>query len=306
MRFTPKLIADQFILVSIVSFMGALHWSFDLPAHFRPQLMVGGVLIAWLAFLLKLHRRAMMCAILAVFHAIPLVPYLFPQADAGTASMRIMGSNLRYVHVDVQKFQAEVKKENPDIILLTELPPDLSALLSSLEISHPFRAEYPRKTLFDVLLLSRWPVKEFHVERASDSALPVLSATVCKDDASCIHVIGMHVVHALSPQETAQQAPQLDTAVKLVKPGQPTVLMGDFNLTPWSAAFQNILKRTALRDSATSRLLEATWPVGALWGGLIIDHVLISSELGIVASRVGEDIGSDHFPVIADLALRKP
>jgi endonuclease/exonuclease/phosphatase family metal-dependent hydrolase len=36
---------------------------------------------------------------------------------------------------------------------------------------------------------------------------------------------------------------------------------------------------------------------------LLIDHVLVSPSVGILANRVGADLGSDHLPVIADLVV---
>jgi endonuclease/exonuclease/phosphatase (EEP) superfamily protein YafD len=38
----------------------------------------------------------------------------------------------------------------------------------------------------------------------------------------------------------------------------------------------------------------------------LIDHVLVNPKVAVLDSRLGPDIGSDHLPVIADLAFQAP
>jgi endonuclease/exonuclease/phosphatase (EEP) superfamily protein YafD len=48
--------------------------------------------------------------------------------------------------------------------------------------------------------------------------------------------------------------------------------------------------------------LEYSWPDGRLWMGIQIDHVL---TLGMKAGQfeVLDEVGSDHYPVRADLMM---
>jgi endonuclease/exonuclease/phosphatase family metal-dependent hydrolase len=36
---------------------------------------------------------------------------------------------------------------------------------------------------------------------------------------------------------------------------------------------------------------------------LLIEHVLVSPSIAILANRLGPDVDSDHLPVIVDLAI---
>ena len=78
---------------------------------------------------------------------------------------------------------------------------------------------------------------------------------------------------------------------------------GDLNLTPWAPEFSSLLARGNLRDTGPYRGLLATWFSRLPFVGLLIDHVLVSPDIGILANRVGADLGSDHLPVIADLTV---
>ena len=75
------------------------------------------------------------------------------------------------------------------------------------------------------------------------------------------------------------------------------------DLTPWAPEFSSLLARGNLRDTGPYRGLLATWFSRLPFVGLLIDHVLVSPDIGILANRVGADLGSDHLPVIADLTV---
>ena len=81
------------------------------------------------------------------------------------------------------------------------------------------------------------------------------------------------------------------------------MVLGDLNATPWSRAMTNLMAAGGLRDAAIGSPFRSTWASRFPLLGLPLDQVLVGRAMGIVSRRVGRDIGSDHFPVIADLTL---
>ncbi len=84
----------------------------------------------------------------------------------------------------------------------------------------------------------------------------------------------------------------------------PTIVVGDFNATPWSYPFRRLMSSTELSNSARGFGLELSYPADA--NPLLripIDHLLYSDELAVVDRRLGPAMGSDHFPLTVDLAL---
>jgi endonuclease/exonuclease/phosphatase (EEP) superfamily protein YafD len=79
---------------------------------------------------------------------------------------------------------------------------------------------------------------------------------------------------------------------------RPYIVAGDFNATPWSAAYE-----TVPGARAGDPRFEGTFPafLGAL--GLPIDHIKFGGGLVLVDYRAGPDIGSDHLPLVATFAL---
>ena len=79
----------------------------------------------------------------------------------------------------------------------------------------------------------------------------------------------------------------------------PLVVVGDFNATPWSPALRTFLDELDLNGLNVA----ATWPVWFGFAGIPIDHALVSENLIITHIETGPNIGSDHRPVMIDVAL---
>jgi endonuclease/exonuclease/phosphatase (EEP) superfamily protein YafD len=94
-------------------------------------------------------------------------------------------------------------------------------------------------------------------------------------------------------------------------PRDRLIVAGDFNLTPWSFALRSLDRRFGLerRDRAIS-----TWPARQAVGGTLIaapavlpiDHVYAGSAWRTVSVSRGPRLGSDHYPLVVDLALTVP
>jgi endonuclease/exonuclease/phosphatase (EEP) superfamily protein YafD len=86
----------------------------------------------------------------------------------------------------------------------------------------------------------------------------------------------------------------------------PVVVVGDLNITPYSPLFQDWLARTGLTDTRRGRTLSPSWPVQLPIVGVPIDHCVVSHDVVIVRHRRLPAFGSDHYPILAELALVPP
>jgi endonuclease/exonuclease/phosphatase (EEP) superfamily protein YafD len=89
------------------------------------------------------------------------------------------------------------------------------------------------------------------------------------------------------------------------------VVLGDLNITESTPRFGELLEAGHLADTRAGRGPMGTWRVivpRVYWDlrplRLPIDHVLIGPGLAVLDRRLGPDTGSDHLPVVADLAWR--
>lgn len=85
--------------------------------------------------------------------------------------------------------------------------------------------------------------------------------------------------------------------------GVPRVVAGDFNTPPESRAYRASWSEWTNTYSRVGRGYGGTRLNG--WIRPRIDHVLVDRRWRVVRAEVGEDLGSDHLPVIATVRLRE-
>jgi endonuclease/exonuclease/phosphatase family metal-dependent hydrolase len=99
----------------------------------------------------------------------------------------------------------------------------------------------------------------------------------------------------------AAQGMQLRTEID--NSPHPVILMGDFNDTPFSRAYQEI------REGMLDSFVEAGKGIGTTYAGqlpaLRIDYILAGTAFRVLSHETPRWDYSDHYPVIASLALRQ-
>ena len=87
----------------------------------------------------------------------------------------------------------------------------------------------------------------------------------------------------------------------------PVIVAGDWNTPTWSPFFRSFLRQAGLASTAGGWLQPVTrfsMKLDALaYIGASIDHIAVSPDIFLKARQVGPAFGSNHLPVIADLAL---
>ena len=73
-------------------------------------------------------------------------------------------------------------------------------------------------------------------------------------------------------------------------------------LTTVAGFFSKFERDSQLRDGSKGFGLNISWPAFFPPLGIPIDHCLVSPGVGVCNRRTGQSVGSDHYPVIVDLA----
>ena len=87
--------------------------------------------------------------------------------------------------------------------------------------------------------------------------------------------------------------------------GKSFIVAGDFNSTPDSSF---AARMRALSDDAWEAAGSGfgfTWPNGLFsLPPMRLDHVFVSPDLGVLRATLGVGLGSDHKPIITEVARR--
>lgn len=304
------IIAVGVLAGSMAGWAGAWHWLLDLTTHFRwywLMLSVGG-----LATCLRWRRpTAVACfALAAVMNARDLLPYWLPRsADPPTATagddrrVFVISMNVHRVNDDATAAVAYLRDRQPDVVAVLEVDADWATALDGLADLFPHRLIRPRSDNFGIALLSRWPLDDVEVVAFCETGFPSILATV-RRPAGGFRFIATHPYPPFNARCTDQLVAHLDGVAEAAATATlPCIVAGDFNAAPWSRPYRRLVAKSGLADSALGRGVQPTWHAHLPAPRIPIDHVLVPADATVLRREVGPDIGSDHFPVEAEIVL---
>jgi len=274
-----------------------LAWLVDLGTHWQ-WLYLGGLLLFGALAALGDRRWAI------ILLAAPL-PWLTASPSAPKASetgvpLIVMSANLHLDNADARPLLRLLAQHQPDVLVLLELSPEYAKQLNSFE-AYPHRQINADNSPFGMGLLSRYPLRDVRVVH-DDAGIPTIT-TELDMDGKTLRVIAFHPMPPLEPRfHTARNVALKSMARDAQHHDAPTVIVGDFNATPWSSAFTGLDALGFRRASS----LEGTWPAVMGVMGLPLDQVLVSKTGAVESFRVIDGLGSDHRATLTQLRFASP
>ena len=317
------LVASALALGSIAGLFGGtpgrLGLGLDFVNHLAPLLLALAVVAAIAGGALLKDRAprrlvigcSLVCIVAELGLIIPEAASAFGPRPSGPASLRVMTYNLWELNADPQESARAILSSGADVVTMPEARGRSEVVLSLIARSYPYRANCLSNRWCSLAIASKRPflLSRFHQGSwlgAHPDRLALVWGITSDRSGRLFTVAVTHLAH---PGPDGIQLGQIDRLAKLLQkcrfPG--LVLAGDFNLTPWSYAlkrqdrsFAPLVRRTRFIPSWPDR-----WPGLALrapFPFLPIDHVYTATEWRAVSVRRGARGGSDHYPVIIDLA----
>jgi endonuclease/exonuclease/phosphatase (EEP) superfamily protein YafD len=318
------------ITVFLLSIGKYFFWSypFELLTHFQIQyfwlLIIAGVVgtICWWQG--KLDNRIILLVWLFTLavNLVEILPWYLSKHQIVTDRsdvLRVMSFNICGNNTDTPAIVRSIRAVNPDVVMLVEVSPQMMEQITvSLESEFPDRFRSPGGGLG---ILSKLPLKSAQGENFAGSEATNLVASILVPRGSAneyrdrsIKVIGTHpmVPKGLDLFEYRNQHLQaIGNYVKDTKDSM--ILLGDFNLTPWSPYYRQLIQTTGLHETRMGFGILPTWarPTadGDLPNWLIpilnipIDHIFVTRDLQVVRTYLGDNGNSDHAPIISELAI---
>jgi endonuclease/exonuclease/phosphatase (EEP) superfamily protein YafD len=300
---------------TILAELGQAWWIADLFAHFRYHYALGAVLLAAIA--LALGRRgagiAAACLIVPQLWAVAAPPRT-PVAEKAPveARLRVMSVNVLYSNRRFDDVVRAIESQAPDIVSLQEVTERWHPVVERLAARLPHIAPADWRTApTDNVLLSRFPIAASRIVVPPNQHRPFahVEATVSIDGKSIL-VLAVHPPLPAGPSHTATRQANFDYYARAAAATEmPLLIVGDFNITPYSPRFRALLRESGLRYVHLGWTWPRSWPSESRGSyqryirGFPIDHILTSRHFAVSSARAFEDVGSDHYPVIADLVL---
>ena len=294
-------LATPLLSEGLDGFSNTLEWIIDLASHWQ-WLYLAGLVLACTIVVFTDRRWALWLLVLPLFWLTASDPTSgMEHEDFRNASvLSVASANVNLENRDAAPLVRWLAESKPDALVLQEVSPEYARELGALH-DYPFRHLVLRNDPFGIAVLSRFPIVQVQTVE-DDEGIEHIDALIDWNGKK-IRLTAWHPMPPISQYDHTKRNLQLLALAKEAKAsGQPAIVAGDLNATPWSIAFSN-LDQAGLRRASG---LTPTWPaVGRGWIGIPIDHVLVTSHWSVVEREVGPNLGSDHLPVIVRIALRE-
>lgn len=281
-------------------FFGHLHWRLDLFSHFRMQYLM--VAIGLLVIPLMGRKRWLSGATAAVGLAnlLVLLPFLSltPTAEAGGETLRIVSANVLYHNETPEQILAFIHETDPDIVFLAEMTQSHRAVMAELWELYPYTADSGQSNI----ILSRVPIESSVVDRQRGQRPNVLARL--NYEGQSFTVMGVHTQTPMNKHDWQRRNSHLQHLATLVQQEtNPVIVVGDFNISPYSPNFSAFLEAGGLENGRIHQGINTTWPNINPLLRIPIDHFVATAEIIVQHLEAGRFVGSDHRPLVIDFTL---
>jgi endonuclease/exonuclease/phosphatase (EEP) superfamily protein YafD len=306
------------ILAALIPLLASKKWwirAFDFPhLQFTVFSFVVCVLLAFQTDLTKSIEVVLLLLLLGtlIYQCMILYPYTFlakkQLADAQNPdkknSIKILAANVYQDNKQTELLLDLINKCNPDVIILLETNLRWQKELQSLKEEYTYAVEHPLENFYGMMLFSKFQLSNMKVRFLIDDEIPSIKGKVkLKSGIS----INLHCLHPMPPSPTENEksldrdAELLLVAKEITETDYPVLVIGDLNDVAWSHTTRMFQRVSRLLDPRIGRGFYNTFHAKHSLMRWPLDHFFVSNDFKLVSLKVLPDIGSDHFPVFAEL-----
>lgn len=266
------------VVLSIIIVIGSLVFQKSQKKHTTDILFLIGIIFVGIATLVMAKN-------------VTDFAYVKPTTGTGTNAITLAFFNKFYENSNYPSINEAIKRVDPDIIGFAEITKED---LTKLHVSRQYPYSFIKITDdgYTLGLFSKHPIKQLSLKGFSGSRMIALESMW---NGSFYTIIVVHFSSPVRPIDLAARNKELNALRHYIKQinSQPLLLMGDFNLTPWSKTYDALENNLpSLKNIAKGQGLNFTW--GIYLPIVQIDHIFVPKN-AVVESFSTESVkGSDH------------
>ncbi len=230
-----------------------------------------------------------------------LLPHLLKDGAEGALQdgekrLRVAQFNAHSINPNHTEIIAMVRALNPDVMTIVEFVPSSKPVLDGLKTDYPYQATCWEVAACSFAIISKTPLDNINGKGTWEGA-PFLRASLGAEFGN-LNVLAVHTTRFPFAVAQFKQVNALAKYLETV-PGN-LLVMGDFNATPFSRVIQNFTQSLGL----TRQTQLPSWPSQFDLPQLAIDHIFTGPGIRALGQEtIGDNAGSDHYPVAITLAV---
>lgn len=290
-------------LACLGALLARFGWPFELFTHFRAHYALAGVCLGVICALRNdwPPAAANMCiALWALVGMITPRRLRVARADISAPGLTIVWANIWKKPSALTRALEWAAAQSADIIVLGEFP-DVDSGDVALAPGYPHRLDTGMDDAAHfasrIVAFSRRPLVEPEIIPSTGKHhRPFLRFAVEIEAGRRLNILGAHPDAPMAPHLLRERDSTIGRLNDLAR--TPFVLVGDFNVTPWSPGYRAI---PGLRVGPAAR--APTWLMRFPLLGLPIDHIKVSQNVSASLYKVAPFLGSDHRALLARVHL---
>ncbi len=310
-------------IISVIVTLGRfLFWNFplELLTHFQVHYFwVTLLLVPVVVILLRVHKiRSRMTLFILLFtlvvNGIELASWYLPNKRMTlerTHILRVMTFNINVGNSEVDRLANSIISTNPDVVLTVEIDQKMKKNIEArVKYLFPHSFQSPGGGL---AVFSKLPLEDSSGQKFPGSNDTNLVTHIRYQNRQ-IQIIGTHPLVPVKLDRFTRRNQQLSALSSYLQyEDRPTILMGDFNLTPWSPYYQQFINKAFLHNTRSGFGILPTWirpsttvnlPQLLLpFINIPIDHIFVSKMFKVANTYTGDNANSDHAPIISELVI---
>jgi len=239
---------------------------------------------------------------------LPFTPFYPRQVPT---ARRSRDRNIRFLMLNVLQTNGRadlvlraIREADADVICLVETDAWWDERLAVLRRTYRWSNRCALGNMYGMLLYSRLPMTEVETRFRVRPDIPSMRAIVRLRSGDEIAVYAVH------PRPPLPDTPSYGRDAELVLTGdevrretRPAVVIGDMNDVAWSYTTKLFQRIGKMLDPRVGRGLFSTFHSGHWVARYPLDHVFHTREFSVAEIRRLGYTGSDHFPILVELAL---
>ncbi len=284
-----------------------------------PRVQIALILLAFLIALLAMRPKfnsfpgfaATLVGLALIGQAIeigpftPLWPNQMTEAKGGQPTLKLLTANVLMDNREADDLHAYIESQDADLILLTEPDAWWEDQMRRHEAEYPHVLRRPLDNTYGMLLYSRLPLIEPNVREMFEEDVPSFHFFVDVGGQR----VRMHLIHPKPPfpkesDDTTDRDAEIVLVGKMVRDESgPAIVMGDFNDVAWSYSTGLFQEISGLMDPRLGRGFYHTFHADYFFARWPLDYVFATDHFRLVSLERLGGVGSDHFPLVAELEL---
>lgn len=293
------------LIVSILGYFSKFNFLFDICSQFCLQYLIFA-LIVLVFYIIKKQKtiKSLLVIFIILLNLFPVLGSIKINDSTKKQGFTIEVINLLTKNKKYNAVRKEINDKSPDILVIQELDDKWSEELQAVKENYPFIYEISRQDNFGIALYSKIHITEIRKFFVGTLDVPAISA-FCDYEGKVFEIICIHTTPPIC-QKYFKNTQKIidDLANYVVENGHNVIITGDFNTAPYSYNYKNFVKTSKMKD--LSNIFRPTW--SAFWLSpfrITLDHIFVTKSFAVRDYAVGNNIGSDHLPIWAEISFKE-